>query len=450
MFILLNKDYGIRFFSHEKTSFKVDIVVSSFPLFWYGFFRKNFKQGLSSYPLEMAKRRRETGEEEDIGFRIPKFDEEKFIRVEKEKIKTTFLAFTFGIIVSLISFGFWVLLKDNSYRWLLVLLFGLFTASWLKYLFLRLKIKLEDIEKKSMLGVYSTYFFTWLLILILLVNPPFYDDTPPNVEVVTLPSMQEPGGTVEIVARVTDNAGIKNITLTITTHNGSKIPAQYSFNNTILRYTFHGPTNINGVVNYTYELRVVDVNNLVTIRNGSFYYSSNALSITSSKLDNLKSGDIISIRADPRISPWNFRVYYKLDNDSEINVNRKDPNDKEHYITTPEYEGWNPSRNYTLRLHAEVRYYFENLPLEFSNIVVDSTLYNVSTSDDTNIGTSPPLVEYNYTLEMMGKKQLPNTLNYKLPHPTMIMVPGFQLILMLPVIILVALIFKYRKNNRKT
>ena len=400
----------------------------------------------------MAKRRKDADEEEDIDFHLPKFDEEKFIRTEKKKIKVTFIAFFFGIIISIISFGFWVLLHGNNLRWILVLLFGLFTASWLKYLFIHLNIKLEDVDKKSMLGVYSTYFFTWLLLLIVLVNPPFYDDTPPAIEVAVLPYMQEPGGTIDLIARITDNAGIQNISLIITDENGTNMeipPSDYSFNNSIFQYTFYGPTSINKEMKYNYRLTARDTNNHVTIKNGSFWYSKDALKITSSKLTGLLSGDIISITADSRISPWNFRVYYQLDNGSEINVNRKNPDDKERYLTTPEYEGWEPLKNYTLTLHAEVRYYFENLPIKFSNTITDTTIYHVSTGDDPDIGKEKPLVEYNYTRATAGKKQLPNTLNYKLPHPTKIMVPGFNLVLIVSATAIIGLIFKYRKKYRQ-
>jgi len=45
----------------------------------------------------MAKRRKETeDEEEKVDFKMPKFDEEAFVRKEKEKIKTTFISFVFG------------------------------------------------------------------------------------------------------------------------------------------------------------------------------------------------------------------------------------------------------------------------------------------------------------------------------------------------------------------
>ena len=157
----------------------------------------------------MAKKRKEKEEEKEIDFKIPKFDKEKFIKNERGKIKITFLSFLFGVAIALISFGFWILLRGNNFRWELVLLFGVFTASWLRYLFIRLNIDMKELGRRGIFTSYAIYFFTWLLILVVLVNPPFYDDEEPFIEVVTLPSTQELGGTVKIVARITDNVVLR-------------------------------------------------------------------------------------------------------------------------------------------------------------------------------------------------------------------------------------------------
>ena len=82
----------------------------------------------------MAKKRREKTEEEEIDFKLPKFDEEKFLKRERRNIKTLFLSCLFGLIIAVISFGFWVLLSESAFRWELVILLGVFNASWLRYL----------------------------------------------------------------------------------------------------------------------------------------------------------------------------------------------------------------------------------------------------------------------------------------------------------------------------
>src|SRR4030042_4899531 len=137
----------------------------------------------------MAKKRKEKTEEEEFDFKLPKFDEEKFIKRERRNIKTVFIAFILGLIIAVISFGFWALLSGNYLRWELVLLIGVFNASWLKYIFLKLNIDLTDFGRKGWFTTFAIYFFTWLLVLVVLVNPPFYDDAAPNVTAVSLPEM---------------------------------------------------------------------------------------------------------------------------------------------------------------------------------------------------------------------------------------------------------------------
>jgi len=118
----------------------------------------------------MAKKKREKTEEDELDFKLPKFDEGKFLKRERRNIKATFLSFLFGILISIISFGFWSLLSGNDFRWELVLLFCAFNSSWLKYLFTRLNLDLTDFGRKGWFTSYAIYFFTWLLLLMVLAN----------------------------------------------------------------------------------------------------------------------------------------------------------------------------------------------------------------------------------------------------------------------------------------
>ena len=142
-------------------------------------------------------------------------------------------------------------------------------------------------------------------------------------------------------------------------------------------------------------------------------------------------------------------MYYCIDNGSEINVDRKNVDDKEKYETSVEYEGWAENTNVTVNVYVEASHYFVKIDEKFSNIVTDATTYNFSTGSDSSIGDEPILVEHNYTLELLQKDQLPNTLNYKLPHHTEFGVPGFELLIFIISLIVVVLIFKYRKKDRR-
>ncbi len=384
----------------------------------------------------MAKKRREKTEEEELDFKLPKFDEEKFLNKEKRNIKTLFISFILGFVLSLISFGFWVLLSGSEIRWYLVLLVGIFGAPWLRYLFLNLNIDLTDFGRKGWFGSYATYFFTWLIILILVVNPPFYDEESPVIEVITLPGMQEMGGTVEIVAYIIDNVGVNEETLDFTMiyPNGTSFSPEFTFNNNIFRYSYENNENISG--QYTFSLTAEDVNSHETKINGTFEYSEDTLIIISSLFSDIRSGDVISIRADEKISTENFRIYYQLDNGTEINVDRADINDKEKYETTAEYQGWSENTNVTMNLFAEVSYYFVNIDENFTNIVKDNTEYNFSTGFDSNIGSEPTLGF--------------NELSYNLPTPRGLpSTPGFEIITFIISLIAAVFIFKSIKKKKK-
>jgi hypothetical protein len=205
----------------------------------------------------MAKRRKEGAEaEEPVDFQIPKFDEEGFMKRERRNIKTMFISFLFGLLLAAISFGFWVLLEGSFLRWELVLLVAVVNSIWIKYLFLKLNIDLTDFGRKGWLTSFVTYFIAWLLVLIVLVNPPFYDGESPHVDMVTLPAMQEPGGTILFAAHITDNVGIgkEGITFTITDPNGSVLTPEFTFENTLFRYTYQNPSNLIGTFNYSDRL----------------------------------------------------------------------------------------------------------------------------------------------------------------------------------------------------
>lgn len=398
----------------------------------------------------MAKKRKEGAEiDEKLDFQIPKFNEEAFIKRERRNIKTLFIAFLFGLLIAIICFAFWILLEGNFVRWELVLLVGVVNTFWIKHIFLRLNIDLTDFGRKGWLSTFATYFFTWLLFFIILVNPPIYDAEPPHVEVVALPGIQEPGGTILIAAYIVDNVGVNNagIILTITDPNGTLFTPEFTYENNVLRYIYENPNELLGTFNYTFI--VSDVNNRKSTTTGTFTYTTDVLDV-SSRFVGIISSDTILIRADERISNENFRVYYKIDDGPEINVNRKDVNDKEKYDTSAEFKGWIANSNLTMHVYAEARHYFLNVPEKFSNIVKDTTEYHFTTSDDQNIGTEDPLVEYNYTLSAVGKSQLPNTLNYQLPYPrSTAATPGFEVIVMVLAIVAAVVLFK-RKKDKKT
>ena len=376
----------------------------------------------------MAKKRKEKDEEKEIDFKIPKFDKEKFIENERQKVKITFLSFLFGVAIAFISFGFWVLLSGNDFRWELVLLFGVFTAAWLKYLFTRLNIDMKELGRKGIFTSYAIYFFTWLLILILLANPPFYDDEAPRIETVLLPSVQELGGTVKIVARITDNVGIKDIDFNLVYPDGTSYnPTSYTFENQIFSYTYNNSDDIIG--EYYFTILATDFSERKSSEqngNGTFEYSNGTIKLPEPSGANDPSGVEVTYTTDIKfdVKPDISRFYYSINKGAYINVTK----DGDYYKTSPKINGWQRGMNVSVKAFADIIYYFDNLPTEFNNTIIDSGTYYFNISDIPEIGTEePPKIE--------------------LPHPKFFQVPGFELMVFVISLIFVLLILKFRKKD---
>ncbi|KYK24122.1 hypothetical protein AYK21_01760 [Thermoplasmatales archaeon SG8-52-2] len=412
----------------------------------------------------MAKRRKEKDEEEEKPFKLPKFDEEAFLKRERRNIKATFISFLFGFLMALVCFGFWALMgRENPFRWELVLLVAVVDAVFLRYILVRFGIDLSDFQRKNWFGSYATYFVTWLIILIVLTNPPFYDDEDPRMEIAVLPEIQEPGGDILVVAKITDNVGIDKSSLSLEiTEPDDNITilsvSNYDYEDIIVIFTYQNSENKLG--DFDYILTAKDVNGQERKETGSFTYKNNAMEITSSRFENITSGDDITIEVEEDISPANFRVYYKIDDSEEINVNRKYKDIKAEYETSPEYEGWSENSKFNLTLFVEVSHYFTNVPEKYSNIVEHTKTYKFSTTQGSNIGDEESPVPWNWSKSPQENKEN-NLLNYDdynknkdpkkqilLPYPETVQAPGFETVIFLISLAAVVLIFKYKKKNR--
>jgi len=420
----------------------------------------------------MAKRRKEKDEEEEKPFKLPKFDEEAFLKRERRNIKATFISFIFGFLMALICFGFWALMgSESGLRWELVLLVAVVNAAFIRYILIRFGIDLTEFQRKNWFGSYATYFVTWLIVLIVLVNPPFYDDEKPRIEIVLLPQIQEPGGTVNIVAKITDNVGIdkNSFTLTITDPVGNETvlsPNSFDYEDIIVIYKYENSENKIGDFNFI--LTVEDVNGQEQKKTGSFSYKKSVIDVTSSTFLDIKSGDTIKIEADEDISPENFRVYYKLNNGEEINVNRRYNNVKAEYETSTKFKGWNENSNFNMTLFVEVSNYFINVPEKYSNIIEHTKNFEFSTAQDSNIGTENPPMPWNWSIKQINK-QAENLLNYDyiidnngnnlvdqdeiknkhlLPHPIIVQAPGFEILVFLISLVVAVLILKNKKKRK--
>jgi len=391
----------------------------------------------------MAKRRKEKDEEEDKPFKLPKFDEEAFLKREKRNIKATFISFIFSCFMALICFGFWALMgKDNFLRWELVLLVAVVDAIFLRYIFVRLGLDISNFQRKNWFGSYATYFVTWLIIFIVLVNPPFYDDEDPRIEVVVLPEMQEPGGTVDIVAKITDNAGIKKQDITFNIDGNSENNFEYI--NSIFRYNYTRPNNLTGEEIHNYEITAKDNSGNTKTKKGSFSFSKDTIYLALPK-----SGDLVRAASDIKFGVKTnvWRVFYTV-NDGEVINTTQQTDRKDFYITSPEYEGWSPGENVTINVSAVVLYNFENdflrdekgnlvldknnnpIPRWFVNYIDDTNTYSFDVADESTIGKEP-IIEISR------------------PKARTVSAPGFEVLVFLISLGISIIILKKRKKDRR-
>ncbi|MFO8109841.1 MAG: hypothetical protein R6U17_04890 [Thermoplasmata archaeon] len=174
----------------------------------------------------MAKRRRKKEEEEeDIDFEFPEFDRVEYMKKEINKGKTILVSIGLAPVFSFLSLQVFELTGETSMGFMV----GIFGMLLTLKVFEFLPIDLSGFGKKEWAMNGAMYFFTWLGIWILLMNPPFGDFSDPvlnsfEIHVETdgnWTAIEEAnlthGGEYNIraVAKVTDNVAVDEENVTI-------------------------------------------------------------------------------------------------------------------------------------------------------------------------------------------------------------------------------------------
>jgi hypothetical protein len=393
----------------------------------------------------MAKRRKEKDEEEDKPFKLPKFDEEAFLKRERRNVKSTFISFLLGAFIALICFGFWALIGDNPFRWELVLLVGLINGVFLKQIFIRFRLDITDFTRKNWFGSYAIYLISWIIIFIILVNPPIYDGEPPKVDLVVMPEMQEAGGDVMILAKITDNTGVEKDGISFNL-DGNKISSDnFDFKDSVFSYTYKGPDNLTGDEEHNFEISISDVRGNSRKIEKSFKFSDDTI-----KLALPESGDKVFVANDIKFGVYTdvWRVYYTVEGSKEQINATKDEDREEFYKTSTEYKGWKPGKNITINVTAILSHNFENhfqrdeqgeLVLDKNNNPIHIIYFNAI--NDTE--------QYFFDVvdeSTVGQKDIEEAPILKV---RVVSAPGFETIIAILALILVVLILKYRKRDKR-
>lgn len=166
----------------------------------------------------MAKKKKKEEKEDKYEFKLPEFDEKEFLLKEIRDAKATFVAVLFGVIIAFLS------LLLTMIKWEVAFAVGVLSTFGLKFVLMAFHINTDDFEKKNWLGVGAAYFFTWLAVWVLLINPPLIDLAPPQISELNV-YVDDNGNYTRVIdtvnadaiiiinATVVDNAGLDSVKL---------------------------------------------------------------------------------------------------------------------------------------------------------------------------------------------------------------------------------------------
>jgi hypothetical protein len=133
------------------------------------------------------KRRQKVEKKEDYVFTPPEVDRNEFIRDELRNAKATFISFGFAILMGLVSYGLLMAIGDFRVGGII----GIFAVGALPFIYNYMKLDISGFDWKNWAGVVAVYIFSWLMIAVLLVNPPITDMASPEVKEISFEVYEE-------------------------------------------------------------------------------------------------------------------------------------------------------------------------------------------------------------------------------------------------------------------
>ena len=177
----------------------------------------------------MAKRRHEVEHEDEEVFKMPDFDKKEYAKEEINRAKASVVPVVLGTVFGIISAIVFISLS-SSLSWPLGAAFGILGILLIKPVFPLFRVDISMLKKKDFLGHGAIYLFTWLVLFILLLNPPFADFTAPSVGNVHLEGLDNSTGNwtvissssntssfseFRVVAMVSDNVAVRSVEISV-------------------------------------------------------------------------------------------------------------------------------------------------------------------------------------------------------------------------------------------
>jgi hypothetical protein len=222
----------------------------------------------------MAKKQRKEPKEV---FKEPEFDEVEFMKTEMTSTKASIVAIIYAIPIAIVSFGLTV-----AGLAALGFLVGILAIFMLRYIFDIVKVSTEGFEKKTWLMQGAITFFVWMLVWILLLNPPFSDVAEPTLSNPELwqqdsdgnwtktalalsGSGYQPGSplpvdsVIKLKVNASDNTRLSKVTVSVLT---GGTPGEVLMNgNMTYMYSYEYDTVLNqSNTVYTFRITAIDVN----------------------------------------------------------------------------------------------------------------------------------------------------------------------------------------------
>ncbi|MFW6040259.1 MAG: hypothetical protein ACOC85_00305 [Thermoplasmatota archaeon] len=173
----------------------------------------------------MAKRKKKEEKDEDLDFEFPEFDRLKYMKEEIKKGKSVMACVAIAPLFSFLSFQIFVI----SEQWLFGFLVGIVGIFILGYYLDFIRIDTSHFGKKEWATNGAMFFFTWLAVWIILMNPPVSDFADPQVDDVEIEVYEGnewvpiedanvrvgDSYNIRIVAEVTDNVEVREDSVNI-------------------------------------------------------------------------------------------------------------------------------------------------------------------------------------------------------------------------------------------
>ena len=176
----------------------------------------------------MARRRHDKEEEDTTSevFTPPEFDKKEYIDNEINRAKAAIVPVLVAAVMGIVS-AYIFLHLDRAYAWPVSAAIGLSGFILVKFGYPLAGIDVGKLKNKDYVGHAFMYFFAWLAIFIIFLNPPFADYSAPAIEGVHLEGLDtdtgnwttyEAGGNYSeyrIVAFVSDNTVVSSVEISI-------------------------------------------------------------------------------------------------------------------------------------------------------------------------------------------------------------------------------------------